>query len=86
VRRKGRCIDELYSTKDTGIRVVMNLELFEDIVAGIHKYLGHYGKKLTLDAVADRYIIELKNSGHVNSTSMRQQLSAYLSATIHSQP
>jgi hypothetical protein len=54
VRRKGRCIDELYSTKDTGIRVVMNLELFEDIVAGIHKYLGHYGKKLTLDAVADR--------------------------------
>jgi len=43
--------------KDTGIRIVMELELFEDIVEAIYKDLGHYGKKTTLDAVADRYII-----------------------------
>jgi len=43
--------------KDTGIRVVMDLELFEETVEAIHKDLGHYGKKTTLDAVADRYII-----------------------------
>jgi hypothetical protein len=40
--------------KDTGIRVVMELEMFEEIVEAIHKDLGHYGKKTTLDAVADR--------------------------------
>jgi len=35
----------------------MELEMFEEIVEAIHKDLGHYGKKTTLDAVADRYII-----------------------------
>ena len=34
--------------KDTGIRVIMELELFEEIVEAIHKDLGHYGKKTTL--------------------------------------
>ena len=48
--------------KDTGIRVVMELELFEEIVEAIHKDLGHYGKKTTLDAVADRYIMAPRNS------------------------
>jgi hypothetical protein len=43
--------------KDTGIRIVMELELFKDIVEAIYKDLGHYSKKTTLDAVADRYII-----------------------------
>jgi len=31
--------------KDTGIRVVMELEHFEEIVEAVHKDLGHYGKK-----------------------------------------
>jgi transposase InsO family protein len=43
--------------KDTGIRVVMELEHFEEIVEAVHKDLGHYGKKTTLDGVADRYIV-----------------------------
>jgi len=43
--------------KDNGIRTVMELEHFEKIVEAVHKDLGHYGKKTTLDGVADRYIV-----------------------------
>jgi len=39
--------------KDTGIRVVIELEQFEKIVEAVHKDLGHYGKKTTLDGVTD---------------------------------
>jgi hypothetical protein len=63
--------------KDTGIRVVMELELFEEIVEAIHKDLGHYGKKTTLDAVADRYIMAPRNSTPtclVNSTNLPPRL------------
>jgi hypothetical protein len=35
----------------------MDLEMFEESVVAIHQDLGHYGRKTTLDAVADRYII-----------------------------
>ena len=75
---------EMYALKegalfdnDTGIRVVMELELFEEIVEAIHKDLGHYGKKTTLDAVADRYIMAPRNSTPaclVNSTNLPPRL------------
>jgi hypothetical protein len=32
-------------------------ELFSQIVEAVHKDLGHYGKKTTLDGVAERYIV-----------------------------
>jgi transposase InsO family protein len=43
--------------KDTGIRVITDNALFEEVVSAMHKDLGHYGKKTTLDGVAARYIV-----------------------------
>ena len=48
--------DVLYF-RETGFRVVSEKELFEKIVNAVHKDLGHYGKKTTLDNIADRYIV-----------------------------
>src|SRR5579859_7169003 len=47
--------DTLYF-KDTGIQVIMDKALFDQVIEAIHKDLGHYGKKTTLDRVANRYI------------------------------
>lgn len=43
--------------KESGFRVVAEKELFQEVVNAVHKDLGHYGKKTTLDGVADRYIV-----------------------------
>ena len=43
--------------RDTGIQVVMDKDLFSQIVEAVHKDLGHYGKRTTLDGVAERYIV-----------------------------
>jgi transposase InsO family protein len=43
--------------RDTGVRVITDNALFEEVVTAMHKDLGHYGKKTTLDGVAARYII-----------------------------
>src|SRR5205085_11155939 len=43
--------------RDTGIQVVMDKDLFRQIVEAVHKDLGHYGKRTTLDGVAERYIV-----------------------------
>src|SRR5438045_9521781 len=43
--------------RDTGIQVVMDKDLFSQIVEAVHKDLGHYGKKTTLDGVAEWYIV-----------------------------
>src|SRR5579859_7287815 len=48
--------DALYF-RETGFRVISEKDLFEKVVNAVHKDLGHYGKKTTLDAVADRYIV-----------------------------
>src|SRR5579859_323246 len=49
--------DEVLYFKDTGIQVIVDKALFDQVVEAIHKDLGHYGKKTTLDGVADRYIV-----------------------------
>jgi len=43
--------------RDTGIQVVMDKDLFSQIVEAVHKDLGHYGKRTMLDGVAERYIV-----------------------------
>jgi len=43
--------------KDTGIQVIVDKALFDQVVEAVHKDLGHYGKKTTLEGVADRYIV-----------------------------
>ena len=43
--------------KESGFRVVWERDLFDKVVNALHKDLGHYGKKTTMDAVADRYIV-----------------------------
>jgi transposase InsO family protein len=43
--------------RDTGIRVITDNALFEEVVSAMHKDLGHYGRKTTLDGVASRYIV-----------------------------
>ena len=43
--------------KESGFRVIWEMDLFEKVVNALHKDLGHYGKKTTMDAVADRYIV-----------------------------
>jgi len=48
--------DALYE-KESGFRIVWEKDLFKKVVNALHKDLGHYGKKTTMDAVADRYIV-----------------------------
>ena len=48
--------DALY-LRDTGFRVITDNALFEEVVSAMHKDLGHYGKRTTLDGVAARYIV-----------------------------
>src|SRR3981189_2591694 len=43
--------------RDTGVRVIMDNALFEEVVTAMHKDLGHYGKKTTLDGGAARHIL-----------------------------
>src|SRR5579859_4422875 len=45
--------------RDTGVQVLADKALFDQVVEAIHKDLGHYGKKTTLDGVADRYIVAM---------------------------
>jgi len=45
--------------KESGFRVILEKELFEKVVNALHKDLGHYGKKTTMDAVADRYVVAM---------------------------
>jgi hypothetical protein len=45
------------SCQETGIQVVTEKDLFSQIVEAVHKDLGHYRRKTTLDGVAERYIV-----------------------------
>src|SRR5579859_1657502 len=82
--------DALYF-RETGFRVISEKHLFEKVVNAVHKDLGHYGKKTTLDAVADRYIVATdvwKEGGKELDSCVPCQLfkstpSATSMATIH---
>ena len=82
--------DALYH-RETGFRVIFEKDLFDKVVNAVHKDLRHYGKKTTLDAVADRYIVATdvwKEGGKTLDSCVPCQLfkstpSATSTATIH---
>jgi len=49
--------DDVLYLRDTGVRVITDSAFFEEVVGAMHKDLGHYGKKTTLDGVAARYVV-----------------------------
>jgi transposase InsO family protein len=49
--------DGILYLRDSGVRVITDGAFFDEVVGAMHKDLGHYGKRTTLDGVASRYIV-----------------------------